>query len=218
MRYGVPAENERKYDDSKRTPLKIMALSITILASVSLLAGCEPDEVKNAKENLSAEIERVEGRMGDHEVEIETVEALSQAEDTALDDTVIPSLESVISQAKTIELTASDASSGFDGAPIGPRVPVAGQAVRRGAVSQRSRAVRGDERRAPRASPSCCAVCTGRQLIAPGKGVWLAEGERAGREPAGLSAAKVPYAEGSGREGLRWIRCLRRAKAQKGMW
>ena len=64
------------------------------------------DEVKSAKENLNTEIERVESQMADLQSEIETAEALAQTEDAPLDETVIPSLESAISQAKTIEFTA----------------------------------------------------------------------------------------------------------------
>ena len=62
-----------------------------------------------------------------------------------------------------------------------------------------------------------CAVCSGRALIAPAKGAWLTERERAARG-CSWSAACVPYASGSGWEGPRRTRRLRRAKAQKGMW
>lgn len=95
-------------------PLKLVALCVALLASVALLAGCESDEVKSAKENLNTEIERVESQMADLQSEIETAEALAQTEDAPLDETVIPSLESAISQAKTIEFTAPDTPSGLD--------------------------------------------------------------------------------------------------------
>ena len=92
--------------------MKLVALCVALLASVALLAGCESDEVKSAKENLITEIERVESQMADLQSEIETAEALAQTEDAPLDETVIPSLESAISQAKTIEFTAPDTPSG----------------------------------------------------------------------------------------------------------
>lgn len=94
--------------------MKLVALCVALLASVALLAGCESDEVKSAKENLNTEIERVESQMADLQSEIETAEALAQTEDAPLDETVIPSLESAISQAKTIEFTAPDTPSGLD--------------------------------------------------------------------------------------------------------
>lgn len=99
---------------TKHMPLKLVALCVALLASVALLAGCESDEVKSAKENLNTEIERVESQMADLQSEIETAEALAQTEDAPLDETVIPSLESAISQAKTIEFTAPDTPSGLD--------------------------------------------------------------------------------------------------------
>lgn len=99
---------------TKHMPLKLVALCVALLASVALLAGCESDEVKSAKENLNTEIERVESQMADLQPEIETAEALAQTEDAPLDETVIPSLESAISQAKTIEFTAPDTPSGLD--------------------------------------------------------------------------------------------------------
>ena len=99
---------------TKHMPLKLVALCVALLASVALLAGCESDEVKSAKENLNTEIERVESQMADLQSEIETAEALTQTEDTPLDESVIPSLESAISQAKTIEFTAPDTPSGLD--------------------------------------------------------------------------------------------------------
>ena len=99
---------------TKHMPLKLVALCVALLASVALLAGCESDEVKSAKENLNTEIERVESQMADLQSEIETAEALAQSEDAPLDETVIPSLESAISQAKTIEFTAPDTPSGLD--------------------------------------------------------------------------------------------------------
>lgn len=99
---------------TKHMPLKLVALCVALLASVALLAGCESDEVKSAKENLNTEIERVESQMADLQSEIETAEVLAQTEDAPLDETVIPSLESAISQAKTIEFTAPDTPSGLD--------------------------------------------------------------------------------------------------------
>ena len=99
---------------TKHMPLKLVALCVALLASVALLAGCESDEVKSAKENLNTEIERVESQMADLQSEIETAEALAQTEDAPLDETVIPSLESAISQAKTIEFTAPGTPSGLD--------------------------------------------------------------------------------------------------------
>ena len=63
-----------------------------------------------------------------------------------------------------------------------------------------------------------CAVCTGRALVAPAKGARLTERERAARVPDGMSAAKVPSLDGSGWEGPRQTKRLRRARAQKGMW
>ena len=44
-----------------------------------------------------------------------------------------------------------------------------------------------------------CAVCAGRPLVAPGKGAWLTEGERAARERT-LAAGAVPATVGSGWE------------------
>lgn len=98
----------------RQISLKFVAVCIALLASVALLAGCESDEVKSAKENLNTEIERVEAQMADLQTEIEAAEALSQTEETPLDETVIPSLESAISQVKTIEFTAPDTPSGLD--------------------------------------------------------------------------------------------------------
>lgn len=65
-----------------------------------------------------------------------------------------------------------------------------------------------------------CAVCSGRALIAPAKGAWLTERERAARG-CSWSAACVPYASGSGWEGPRSTRQLRRAcrqGLQRGVW
>ncbi len=65
-----------------------------------------------------------------------------------------------------------------------------------------------------------CAVCSGRALIAPAKGAWLTERERAARG-CSWSAACVPYASGSGWEGPRSTRQLRRAcrqGPQRGVW
>ena len=65
-----------------------------------------------------------------------------------------------------------------------------------------------------------CAVCSGRALIAPAKGAWLTERERAARG-CSWSAACVPYASGSGWEGPRSTRQLRRAcrqGPQRGAW
>lgn len=65
-----------------------------------------------------------------------------------------------------------------------------------------------------------CAVCSGRALIAPAKGAWLTERERAARGCL-WSAACVPYASGSGWEGPRSTRQLRRAcrqGPQRGVW
>ncbi|NHM16089.1 hypothetical protein GMI69_05355 [Eggerthellaceae bacterium zg-887] len=100
--------------DVKHVPMKLILLCIGLVVSISLLPGCESDEVKSAKENLNTEIERVEGQMADLQSEIEAAEALAQTEDVPLDETVIPSLESAISQAKTIEFTAPDTPSGLD--------------------------------------------------------------------------------------------------------
>ena len=65
-----------------------------------------------------------------------------------------------------------------------------------------------------------CAVCSGRALIAPAKGAGLTERERAARG-CSWSAACVPYASGSGWEGPRSTRQLRRAcrqGPQRGVW
>lgn len=45
-----------------------------------------------------------------------------------------------------------------------------------------------------------CAACTGRALVAPAKGAWLTEREKAARQPVGTSAAKAPWSSGSGWE------------------
>lgn len=99
---------------TKRFPLKLLALCIAVIASITLLAGCDSDEVKAAKDNLNTEIERIEGQVANLQAEIETAEALSQTDETPLDDTVIPSLESAISDAKTIEFTAPKTPSGLE--------------------------------------------------------------------------------------------------------
>ena len=65
-----------------------------------------------------------------------------------------------------------------------------------------------------------CALRSGRALIAPAKGAWLTERERAARG-CSWSAACVPYASGSGWEGPRSTRQLRRAcrqGPQRGVW
>lgn len=98
----------------RRIPAKILALCIALLASISLLAGCESDEVKSAKADLNAEIERIEAQMSDLQAEIDAAETLTQTEETPLDETVIPSLESAVSQAKTIEFIAPTTPSGLD--------------------------------------------------------------------------------------------------------
>lgn len=98
-------------DTTKRFPLKLLALCIAIIASLTLLSGCDSDEVKAAKDNLNTEIERIEGQIVDLQAEIETAEALSQTDEIPLDDTVIPSLESAISEAKTIEFAAPNTPS-----------------------------------------------------------------------------------------------------------
>lgn len=113
LRDGVETKG-KPVTTTKHIYLKLIAVCIVLLASVALLAGCESDEVKSAKENLNTEIERVEAQMTDLQAEIETAEGLSQTEDTPLDESVIPSLESAISQAKTIEFTAPDTPSGLD--------------------------------------------------------------------------------------------------------
>lgn len=101
-------------DMAKRFPLKVLVLCIAVVASLSLLVGCESDEVKAAKEDLNIEIERIEGQVADLQTEIQTAEVLTQTEEIPLDESVIPSLESAISQAKTIEFTAPDIPSGLD--------------------------------------------------------------------------------------------------------
>lgn len=65
-----------------------------------------------------------------------------------------------------------------------------------------------------------CAACSGRELIAPGKGAWLTERERAARG-CSWSAADVPYADGRGWEGPMAARRYKKARsqeAQSGVW
>lgn len=81
---------------------------------MAMLAGCESDEMKTAKANLNTEIERIEGQMSALQEEISAAESLAATEEVPLDDTVIPSLESAISQAKTIEFTAPSTPSGVE--------------------------------------------------------------------------------------------------------
>lgn len=81
---------------------------------MAMLTGCESDEMKTAKENLNTEIERIEGQISTLQEEISTAEALAATDEVPLDETVIPSLESAISQAKTIEFTAPSTPSGVE--------------------------------------------------------------------------------------------------------
>lgn len=101
-------------ETTKSLPLKALALCIAIIASLLLLAGCDSDEVKSAKDSLNTEIERIEGQVADLQAEIESAEALAQTDEIPLDESVIPTLESAISQAKTIEFTAPKTPSGLE--------------------------------------------------------------------------------------------------------
>lgn len=101
-------------ETTKSLPLKALALCIAIIASLLLLAGCDSDEVKSAKDSLNTEIERIEGQVADLQAEIESAEALAQTDEIPLDESVIPTLESAISQAKTVEFTAPKTPSGLE--------------------------------------------------------------------------------------------------------
>lgn len=101
-------------ETTKSLPLKALAICIAIIASLLLLAGCDSDEVKSAKDSLNTEIERIEGQVADLQAEIETAEALAQTDEIPLDESVIPTLESAISQAKTVEFTAPKTPSGLE--------------------------------------------------------------------------------------------------------
>lgn len=87
---------------------------IAACACMAMLTGCESDEMKTAKENLNTEIERIEGQISALQEEITAAEELAATDEVPLDDTVIPSLESTISQAKTIGFTAPSTPSGVE--------------------------------------------------------------------------------------------------------
>lgn len=92
----------------------VLALLVVACACMAMLTGCESDEMKTAKSNLNTEIERIESQILTLQEEISAAESLATTEEVPLDDTVIPSLESAISQAKTIEFTAPSTPSGIE--------------------------------------------------------------------------------------------------------
>lgn len=77
-------------------------------------AGCESDEVKSAKSDLEAEVDRIENELLELQDEIAVAEELAATEETPLDENVIPALESAISEAKTMEFTAPSTPSNLD--------------------------------------------------------------------------------------------------------
>lgn len=96
----------KELEFTKRLPLKTLVFCTMVIVSLFLLVGCDSDEVKSAKGSLNAEIERIEGQITDLQTEIEAAELLIQTDEIPLDDTVIPTLESTISEAKTVEFIA----------------------------------------------------------------------------------------------------------------
>lgn len=100
--------------ETKSLARRILVFAVAACACMAMLTGCESDEMKTAKENLNTEIERIEGQISTLQEEISTAEALAATDEVPLDETVIPSLESAISQAKTIEFTAPSTPSGVE--------------------------------------------------------------------------------------------------------
>lgn len=100
--------------ETKSLARRILVFAVAACACMAMLTGCESDEMKTAKENLNTEIERIEGQISTLQEEISTAEALAATDEVPLDETVIPSLESAISQAKNIEFTAPSTPSGVE--------------------------------------------------------------------------------------------------------
>lgn len=101
-------------DSTKTISLRVFGALIALVACMAMLTGCESDEVKAAKESMNSEISRIEGQLAILQDEIATAEALAGTEEAPLDENVIPSLESAISEAKTIEFTAPSVPSGLE--------------------------------------------------------------------------------------------------------
>lgn len=99
---------------TKSLARRILVFAVAACACMAMLTGCESDEMKTAKENLNTEIERIEGQISTLQEEISTAEALAATDEVPLDETVIPSLESAISLAKTIAFTAPSTPSGVE--------------------------------------------------------------------------------------------------------
>lgn len=98
----------------RKIPLSLIVIILALTASMLLLAGCESDEVKAAKENMNSEISRIEGQIATLQDEISNAETLVTTDEQPLSEEAIPSLESAISQAKTIEFTAPSTPSGVE--------------------------------------------------------------------------------------------------------
>lgn len=88
--------------------------ALLIVLCVFALAGCESEEVKTAKEAMNSEISRIEAQMEELQLEIENAEALAVTDGVPLDSSVIPSLESAISEAKTIGFEAPSVPGDID--------------------------------------------------------------------------------------------------------
>lgn len=96
---------------SKGRIWSIWLIVLIVLSCSALLTGCESDEMKSAKESLNNEVTRIEAQVTDLQEEINKAEGLAATEETPLDNSVIPSLESVISEVKAVEFKAPDTPS-----------------------------------------------------------------------------------------------------------
>lgn len=79
-----------------------LAMSLLLMVfSLSLLCGCESDEMKSAKEAFDNEQQRIEAQNDELNGEIEAAELLVATEELPLDPNTIPALENAIATAKT---------------------------------------------------------------------------------------------------------------------
>ncbi len=90
-----------------------IVLSLLVLTSLMalLLTGCDSEETKQAKEEFNNEVARVQTDYESLNAEIAIAEELVMTEEAALDESLKPALENVISDAKTVEFNAPNMPS-----------------------------------------------------------------------------------------------------------
>lgn len=93
----------------------VVFIAVLSFAILFMLSGCDSEETKAAKESFNAEIERVQSEYDALQKEIEIAEELSATEEIPLDESLIPTLENEIANAKTVEFTAPTMPSGLEG-------------------------------------------------------------------------------------------------------